>query len=61
LSFVKLSWSKIIGKLAINRQNFIQVRLQIKFAFIIQPFEALALQNSCSGGDGGAIRPFRSM
>jgi len=37
LSFVSLSWSIITDKLAINWQNFARVRLQLKFAFIIDP------------------------
>jgi len=37
LSFVKISWGKITEKLAINWQNFAQVALQLKFAFIIRP------------------------
>jgi len=35
LSFVSLSCSRIVDKLAINWQNFVRVRLQLKFAFII--------------------------
>jgi len=29
------------NKLAITRQNFAQVRLQLKFAFIIRPIDVL--------------------
>jgi len=35
-SFVSFNWNKITDKLAINQQNFARVRLQLKFAFIIQ-------------------------
>jgi len=50
LSFVRLSWSKITNKLAINCQNFGQVRLPpIKFAFKIRPF--ITLQQKSPIGD----------
>jgi len=37
LSFVRLSRGKLTVKLAINWQNFAQVRLQLKFTFRIIP------------------------
>jgi len=40
LSFSRLSRSRIMKKFAINRQDFAQVGLQLKFAFRIRPFQS---------------------
>jgi len=37
------NWGKITKKLAINRQNFAQARLQLKFAFRLRPLALLLL------------------
>jgi len=39
LSFVRLSWGRITGKLAINWQNFARDGLQLEFAFRIRPVD----------------------
>jgi len=39
VDFVSLSWIRTTDKLAINKQKFAQVRLELKFAFIIRLFE----------------------
>jgi len=37
LTFVKLSWEKIAGNVAINWKNFAQVIIQLKLVFKISP------------------------
>jgi len=45
LNFVSLSWSKITDKRVINWQNFARVRLQLKFAFIMQTLSVPKVMN----------------
>jgi len=43
-SFVSWNWDRITNKLAINWQNFAQVRLQLKFAFRMRPLDILSFE-----------------
>jgi len=43
LSFVSLCWSRITDKLAINWQNVVRVRLQLKFASIIRTYSLYSM------------------